>query len=231
MRRMILALLLLLSACSPSALLPTPSPTPPALEGSVDILYPQDGSIIYSEALTLSGTASASNFALKLVAPDEQVIAETTIQTQGDEWTVELIHNYAGEPIEVNILAVPVDATITTEYDIATILLAPLESRPEGTFGSITMPTEGDTVGGEMIQVSGMASGFAENTLSIALIGSDGTTVDSKNIALHNPYQIDDMPWTAELATNGYTGSAEIRIADGQNIISSITVTITAEAG
>lgn len=227
MRHIILVFLLIATACSPAVPQPTITPSIPTLEGSVDILYPEDGSIIYSEALTISGTATTSDFTLKLIGPDEQVIAQ--VAGQAGDWKVELIHAYNGEPIEVNILAVPIDTETGIDYDIATILLANIDSRPEGIFASITSPAEDDTIGGEMIQISGMASGL--QTLFIALIGSNGTVINSQDVTVHNPYMIDDMPWTAELVTNGYTGSAEIHIADGQNIISSITITITAEAG
>lgn len=231
MRRIILAFLLFASACSPAAPLPTATSTIPALEGNVDILYPQDGSVIYSVTLTISGTATASDFALKLVGPDEKAIAQATIQAQAEDWQVEIVHSYTGEPIEVNILAVPIDSNSDLDYDIATILIAPIDSRPEGAFGSITMPSEGDTVGGEVTQVGGMASGFPENTLSIALIGADGTTINSNDVTLYNPYVIDDMPWTAEIATNGYIGAAEIRITSEDSTIAAVNVTITAEAG
>jgi hypothetical protein len=231
MRRIILAFLLFASACSPAMPLPTMTPAIPTLEGNVDILYPQDGSVIYSEALTISGTATTSNFALKMIGPDEKIIAQTTVQAQEDDWKVELVHSYRGEPIEVNILAVPTDADSDLDYDIATILIAPLDSRPEGVFGSITAPSDGDSVGGEVIQISGTASGLPENLLSIALIGSDGAIIDSRDITVYNPYVIDDMPWTAELTTNGYTGVAEIRISSGETTLSSINVNVTAEAG
>ncbi len=231
MRHIILAFLLFASACSPAMPLPTMTPAVATLEGNVDILYPQDSSVIYSEALTISGTATTADFALKMIGPDEKIIAQTTVQAQSSDWKVELVHGYSGEPIEVNILAVPIDAASDLDYDIATILIAPLDSRPEGLFGSITMPSEDDSVGGEAIQVSGTASGLPENLLSIALISSDSAIIDSRDITVYNPYGIDDMPWTAELATNGYIGTAEIRITSAENIISSVNVTVTAEAG
>lgn len=227
MRRIILAILFFTAACSPTTISSTLTPTIPALEGNVDILYPEDGAVIYSEVMTISGTATTSDFTLKLIGPDEQVIAQAA--GQAGDWKIELVHGYSGEPIEVNILAVPIDAKTGIDYDIATILLANIDSRPEGIFASITSPAEGDTVGGEMIQVGGMASGL--QTLSIALIGADGATIDSGNITLYNPYVIDNMPWTAEIATNGHTGGMEIRISSGDNILNSVNVNVTTEAG
>jgi hypothetical protein len=227
MHRIILAFLLLITACSPAS--PVPTPTIPALSGDVHIVYPQDGATIYSEVLIISGTATTPDFALKLVAPDETIIAQTTIQSQADTWQIELVHSYNGEPIEVNVSAVPIDTNITTEYDTLTIVLSRIENRPEGIFGSITSPSEGGTVGGEVIPISGMASGLSE--ISLALIGSDGANIDSRDVALYNPYLVDDMPWTAELATNGYLGDAKIRITNNENSISSVDVKITSEAG
>jgi hypothetical protein len=234
-----LLLLCLLTACHPTfSSGPTPTPTIPSLTGVVDIVYPLDGSVIYSEVLHLSGTASSTpNFLLRLVGPDDTTISEATVQVQGSNWEVELAHGYDGEPIEVTVLALPTDARTSGDYDIATIALSSINNRQPDIFGSITAPLGDGTVGGEIIPVSGTASGLPENTLSVALIGADGTVIDSQNVVVVNPYFIDDMPWAVDLSTNGYTGLARIRAssqnpADGSEIIlGSVNVTVTAEAG
>jgi hypothetical protein len=65
----------------------------------------------------------------------------------------------------------------------------------------------------------------------------DGNVIDTRPITVFNPYFMDEVPWTAELATNGFTGQAEIRAsylapADGsEQILASIVVTVSQDAG
>lgn len=213
-RLMVLSLVAALCvACTPSANVAAP-PSTPALSGSVDILFPQDGTIIYSELIYLSGTAQglpSEGFRLRLLDTAENAIAEATVQPQDGQWSVELPHNYTGDPTEVIILALPVDTTLSGDYDVASILLSTLANRPEGVYGSILAPLEGEAIGGDFVEVSGMASGVFENTIIIALENDSGV-ISQQIVTLNNPYFIDEVPWTASLPTQGALGPATVRM-------------------
>jgi len=249
MRYLALVLTLLaLSACSlGTGDTPPTTPIPPTetLTGVVDIEYPLDGTVVYSEVLYVSGTASGipgDEFALRAIGDNDEVIAQWTVQLQAaDEgrWTVELVHNYTGQHMEVSIIALPAgaDFPVTSTYDTALIVLSHQSYRPADLRGSITSPADGAAVSGSAILVSGTASGIFENTFTVRLIDEDGNDINSEIMTIVNPYFIDEVPFSLELATNGYTGPAEIRAftqsaADGSEIlIGSVNITVTEEAG
>jgi hypothetical protein len=209
----------------------------------VEITYPLDGTIVYSELLYVSGTATDipnKTFLIRLVGADDQKIVEAAVQPGEDgSWTVELAHGYNGEPMEMALLALPAveDVSNESDYAIHQIVVAAQSYRPQGSFGSITSPSEGGTVGGESFEVTGTVSGVFENTFILALMGEDGTEIDMKPVTMLNPYFLDEVPWVAELETNGYTGSAvievyEISARDGSKIpFGSVRVTVVQEAG
>jgi hypothetical protein len=224
---LLLTVLFVLVACAPATPAPqsegsirvsgvsTSLPTPITLEGHVDIVYPMSGSIIYSETLYLQGTAEElpeAGFLLQVIAPDDSVLAQSVIQSENGQWSVELAHTYTGDPTEVNIIAKSTDTTILGDYDIASIVIADVETRPEGVFGSVIVPSEGDTVGGDSIFVSGRGSGFFENSFVLVLeTADDGEDISTAIVTMHNPYFVDDMIWEAELARNDFVGNAVIR--------------------
>ncbi len=230
--------LLLITACSIGEPASTPIPTVPPLTGNVDIEYPQDGTVIYSELMHLSGTAqNLSQFTLKLVNVDDTVIAQAEIQVGDDgNWQLELVHGYNGEPTEVTILALP-SPEDERDYDIAIVMMAASSHRPDGTFGSIFTPFEGDTVSGDTIEVMGTASGLFEGDFILELVGSDGQVIESQIILVYGFSRLDELPWAANLATNSYTGPAQIRAytispRDGaENLLNSVSIIISATAG
>jgi len=237
-RTLVMTMLLIFCGCTVA---PQVTPTP-EITGSVDIVYPQDGSIIYAEQLFLSGTASdipGDTFALQLIGPDGSVVGRYPVQTSAREWQVEIPHGYSDEPIEVNIFAVPEAGNIPSDvdYDVATIVLAGQTYRPEGVFGSIVSPSEGSAVGGDTFEVNGTVSGVFENTFTLALFDAEGNVIDSKSVTVFNPYFTDEVPWTDELATNSYVGAAAIRVlyvspADGSEIaLDEVQVTLEEQAG
>jgi hypothetical protein len=235
-----LALILLLLAACTSADSNAPTSVP-GLTGSVDLVYPLDGTTVYAEALSLRGTAQGlpnNTFTLEIVGVDDEIIARSSVVVTDGQWSVELPHSYTGEPIEVSIYAIPSDVDLTSElrYDTGTIILAGLSYRPEGIFGSITTPTVGNTVSGETISVSGTASGLFEGNMLLGMYSADGTEISRIVMTLEGqPYDV--VPWTADLSTNGYVGLAEIRAfyqqaSDGKPVIlSSVQVTVSATAG
>lgn len=210
-------LAMFIMACTPSDTdsNATIEPTQATLEGSVDITFPPSGSIIYAETIFLSGTAEnipEEGFQIQLIAPDDSIIAEASVQPDNDEWGIELVHNYTGDPSEVNIVAKSVDATLTLAYDIESILLSTMENRPDGTFGTINSPTDGVSVGGDSLLVSGHGSGFFENTFVLILETRDGELITEIPVTLSNPNFVDDMPWQAEISRGDFIGNARIRM-------------------
>ena len=245
MRNLILlAALFVLGACgsskSPSSTTPAPTDIPP-LTGSVSITTPESGSVVYSEVMFVSGTASdlpGNQFTLELVAPDDSIIAQSPVVVGSDgSWSIEIPHGYNGEPIEVIVQAVPENAQPTEIYDAKLIAMAAQSYRPEGTFGSISFPLDGLEIGGDSIEVQGTASGLFEGSFILELDDANGNVIDSHPETTANPYYIDEVPWVSSLATNGYTGAAVIRAyaisaRDGTEIpLASVSVTITVEAG
>jgi len=208
---------LLLAACSP--VVPqeaaTPVPTAPLLQGEVNITHPSNGSIIYAETLYLEGLARglpSDGFRLRVLSANDEIIAETTVQPAEDEtWTLELVHEYAGDPTEVTIFALPVDESISGDYDLVTAMFANLDFRPEGIYGQIINPAENDIVGGDVIPVIGTVSGI-NSPLTITLTQPDATVIDEEIVAITNPYRIDAVLWNTQLQRGDYTGPANLSV-------------------
>jgi hypothetical protein len=234
-------LIIILTACqSTPQSVETAIPTVPTLQGQVDIITPQSGSIIYSEALYLQGSAEdvpEEGFRLRVVTALDEVLTETVVRPEDGQWLVELVHEYRGDPTEVSIYALPVNEAIPLDYDVEAIMLVALALRPEGVFGSIQAPQEGSTPGGDTIPVSGTASGVFENMFTVVMEQPDGTEISSVGVTMSNPYFIDEMVWETDLPTNDYTGPAVIRAytvdaADGSEIeLGRVNIMVSQVAG
>jgi hypothetical protein len=226
----------LTSACAPNTPAPTPTATTPALVGSVDIQYPQDGSTIYSELLVVSGTGEGlpgDQFRLVLAGADDSIIAQNTVVVDSDSpWQIEIPHGYSGDPMEVSILALPLDENTAADYDAVQVVISAQANRPQGTFGSITSPAEGANISAGAIEVSGLASGVFENTFTLDLLDNSGTMLNRQIITLNNPYFIDEVPWAATVLTGEYRGAATLKAytnsaQDGSEIdLGSVNITI-----
>jgi hypothetical protein len=220
-KSLILIFLLLLAACTANPAtqeageIATLPPTTSQLQGNVDIVYPISGSIIYTEALWLEGTAEnvpTDGFMIQVIAPDDTVLAQSIVVPQDGQWQIEIPHNYNGDPSEATIIAKSIDTSIAGDYDIVSIVISGAENRPEGIFGSLLVPNEGDTVGGDTIYVSGRGSGFFENTFTVVLeTADDAEQISSVIVTMHNPYFMDDMVWEAEIPRNDFVGNGVIR--------------------
>jgi hypothetical protein len=209
---LVILLTLILSACQSTA---EPTTTPePTLQGTVNITTPISGSVIYAESLWIEGNAEnvpADGIKIRVVTAEDTLLAETTVQPEAGKWQVEVVHGYTGDPTEVSIYAMSPDEQVMQEYDIETVMIAPLNMRPDGVYGMILSPQDGDTPGGDEIPVIGSASGVFENQFTLALEQPDGTEISTVHVTMMNPYFIDEMLWEASLPTNEYTGPAIIR--------------------
>jgi hypothetical protein len=206
-----------LGACRPAVVTPnivTTEPTVVHPTGSVEINTPAEGAVIYSEVIALTGTAAnlpEDAFALTLTGPDGELIASAAVRGASGSWGIELTHTYNSEPIDVTINAHSLDSSIAGVYAQRSIALAGLSYRPEGMFASIDLPANDSIVGGEFLLVTGTASGVPGYALTIDLIADDGRVIARTYASTANPYLIDDMPWTAELATHNHVGPATIQ--------------------
>lgn len=211
----------------------------------VEIIHPPDSTIVYAETLYVSGTVAEApqQFMLELVNTDSQVIFQTVINAQTENWEAELVHGYVGVPDEILLRAIP-EAPPTAQntpqvsiaYDTATILLSDISNRPEGIIGIITLPPNGTQTGGDTLLITGRASGVPDNTFLLELVGDGDEIIDSREVTLTNPYLVDEIPWEFALATNNYTGQATIRmVTTGEEtettLLDSIVVTVTHVAG
>jgi hypothetical protein len=194
-RTLVSPLVLLLTSCD---LTSSPVATP-NMPGSVEITYPLDGAVIYADQLYAAGTASGlteNSFALQLVGTDGSILARYSVPARGGEWRAELAHGYSGEPIVVNVLAVPESADLTcpAHYDAVNIVLSSESYQPDGAFGVISSPVAGSTVTGDLLEVKGRVSGIIENAFLLMLIDSEGNALDSSPVTVFNPYFVVEVP-------------------------------------
>lgn len=240
MRRLFFLLFIIasLSACGTDTTPDeTPAPTEPPLIGAVEISSPKLGSVIYAETLFVSGTIQGvDSFNLLIETVSGEILFDGEITGIDGHWNREIIHGYTGEPIEAIIHAKSTDSRVSLQYDERPILIASVAYREEGVFGLILFPTEGQSVGGDSIQIEGTASGIPDNRLSILLRHDEGL-IDKQVIFLDNPYRIDARTWSADLLTNNYQGVATIDIAytdpqtNSEQILDTISIVIGSAAG
>jgi len=233
----IVLLLFSLAACGRAATPPLLelSPAPPTEPVRID--YPPTGAVIYADTIPLAGWAAIPDFTIELVDLDEHVVAQVAVTGADAAWTVELVHGYTGAPTEMLLRATPiVSAEPPIYYTMVTIALAGSAARPAETFGTITFPAEGTSLGGDFIPVTGIASGAPDNTFWVILTTADGAVVDRREVTFYNPQSVDAMPWTTELTTGGYIGPATITAyftspEDDQPITATVGITIIPDAG
>jgi hypothetical protein len=207
-----------------------PTPTAPPLSATVGLSYPPDGSILYAESVPISGFASApQNFRVELVDLDGTPLAAGMVQSPGGDWSLELAHQYRGDPTEATVRVRPM--TGDGEYDRTTIVLDQLQNRPEGVFGLLSLPQDGDTVGGDAIQIEGRASGTL--TVRLRLLADDGAIIDEQTVRTGNQYRVDDVPFTTSLRRGDHTGPAtlEFYLGTAQQPAERITLDLTEAAG
>ena len=232
---LLLMLLSLLSACSSTGDDNSNENSPASFSGEVDIIYPTNGTVVYAETLTITGTlfgADSQAITLQLVNLDGEAIAEASLTAQTGDWQVELPHGYTGEPTEITIRAIPSGSDVGA-YDSHTIFMADLSFRPEGRFATIRTPSDASPVGGDSILVEGTASGLSTNVIFVTLLDGNGNPIDEQRVDVFNPFFIDEVVWRTELVTGGYLGNGQIQIIeeDDSEVLTTVNIVIGDSAG
>ena len=218
----------LLAACNDA---PAATPTPTETAIGVEIASPSIGMIVYDNPLVVSGFAdvvSAAGFKLQVFTALDDMLLDTEIQPENGTWSVEIPHNYEGDPVELSIIAFPADGTPNDDYDFVSVVIAPQDFRPEGTYAEIYSPAAGDRAGGEIIPVQGVASGMDELRLTLE---NQETVLAQQFITVDGAGSLNEIPWLIELPTTGYTGRASVRLYEGQIMLDSIDLLIDDVAG
>lgn len=234
MRPFLLILILIaLASCSVG-----PSPTATPLPGSVTIRHPQSGAFLYAPTLYFYGSGEnlpGNQFRLTAVTASDQTIVDAVITVENGQWSYDIANPHTGDPVELTVNAVT--AAGGAELDSTSVVLATELNRPEGVFGTIMSPIEGETVGGESIPVSGTASGLFEGTMNLGLETPDGEEFSGIVLTVENPGMMDEVPWQADIATNDYRGPAVLRAyylsaRDGSVVtLATVPITISDAAG
>jgi hypothetical protein len=208
---LVVLFVLALAGCTGAPAAPTSTPLP--ITGTVTITQPQTGAIIYGPTVYLAGTAEnvpTGKFRLTAMTADDQPLFDASITVENGAWSYEAPNTRTGDPVELTISALPNGET-GPDLDIVSIMLSNESQRPEGVFGSFTSPFDGDTVGGEVIPISGTASGLFEGNLNIGLEKPDGEIISGIVLTVTNPGIMDEVPWQADIPTNNYRGPAVLR--------------------
>lgn len=240
MRNVFLSLviaLLMIAGCTSDEPSETSMPTQPPLVGHVEITSPKTGAIIYAETLYIGGSIQGvDRFQLQVQTLDGDMLYDSGVMGVAGHWNIEIPHAYVGEPIEAIVRAKSSDDRVTLPYGEMSILISSLDNRPEGIFGAILAPADGSPAGGDAIQVNGTASGIPDNRLTVTLRDDKGL-IDKQVIVQDNPYHVDERTWSADLLTNGYTGTAMIDLAytdsdsGAETLLDSISIVIGSAAG
>jgi hypothetical protein len=184
--------------------------------------------------MRISGTAEGlpdSGFTL-VVTANEVEIARSRVLVHEAVWQVDLLHGYNGVTVETTIAALSSDPALTEAYDRTLIAVGGLAYRPDGSMARMTSNTNEGTLGGDIIRVEGMASGLAQNQLVVRLLTPEDGLISESIISVNNPFVVDEMPWSADLSREEFTGAAVLELSDlsGQ-ILESQSVTVESAAG
>lgn len=233
-------LALALTAC---AIVGETSPTqvaqvPP--EAVVTFDFPPSGSIIYASQIAFRGTAQnlpAEGFRLSILDTDDELVAEANIIPDATgNWALELAHGHEGEPSEYAAIALPANPETFGDYAMTSFIIAEESYRPDGTYGILLQPSPEEVVGGDVIPVTGTASGLFENTLVLTLAHNE-RVIAQEILTLNNPYFIDEIIWTVDMPTNNYAGPATLTISytnaesGAEIILDSVTFFLSEIAG
>lgn len=114
--------------------------------------------------------------------------------------------------------------------------IAPTSGFPtpaSGEGADITSPASGASVSGMPLYVSGVVHNLPEDRFTLQVFDPAGQALTgAQTITLSNPNHVADVPWSASLTVNSYTGAAQIRVmarttGGTDAVIGSVDVTIT----
>jgi len=219
----LVVLLLGLAACAPTPSTGSAaSPAPLVLQGSVDILGPSAGWIIYDSLLTAYGTSEglpAEGFLLRVLDVDGATLLQSAILPAADgRWQARLLHDYQGQPSEITLRAESLNPRLTDDYDTETAAISGLAYRPQGRSAALMGLSEGQAIGGEQLLIQGSASGFVEGQLLLRLTTRDDTPISEAVVPLPAS-PLDEVIWQVELPSGGQPQPVVLRLlareADG----------------
>ncbi|MBI1256031.1 MAG: hypothetical protein GC204_01040 [Chloroflexi bacterium] len=219
---------------SQATALPNTFPTPASGERA-DITFPTSGGTVYAPTVYVSGVAHnllQDQFTLQIFDSSGQPLTNgQTIPLSNPNkvadvpWSASvMVRSYTGAA-QIRILAQISDGTEAVVGSVNVTIAAGTPSsavQPSGEtyVASITSPTDGSSVSGDPINVTGTAGGIAENQFTLLLLDGSGTVINSQVITLSGAEQ-NSVPWSAAMGTSGHHGSAEIRavvVNNGQQI-------------
>ena len=93
-----------------------------------------------------------------------------------------------------------------------------------GESATISSPANGATVSGSPLYVSGVVSNLSNDQFALQVFDLDDQVLTpAQTITLSNPNHIADVPWSASVLINGYSGAAQVRIsvttASGESVV------------
>ena len=93
-----------------------------------------------------------------------------------------------------------------------------------GESATISSPANGATVSGSPLYVSGIVSSLSNDQFALQVFdANDQPITPEQTITLSNPNHVADVPWSASVLVNGYTGAAQVRVsaqtADGTTAV------------
>ena len=147
-----------------------------------------------------------------------------------------------GTPVGASAEATPVETTPTalgSNPAPTSALITPGTAFPtlaSGENAQIDSPTEGASVSGPNLNLSGVVHNLPEDQFTLQVFDASGQALtNALPINLSNPNHVADVPWSASVTVANYSGAAQIRIsaksADGSDaVIGSVSVTITTSA-
>jgi hypothetical protein len=218
----------------------TALPTSPTGE-SATIDSPTQGANIAPGTIQISGTVynlPADQFTLSIVAPDNTPLNSQTItlrnpnQVASVPWSAAVqVTRYTGpaqirvvartaEDREMTLAAVDIVIGQNTTPGSTNPTSAAVRSAGSPT-GTIDSPTNGETVTGDPVMITGTAGGFPGGTFTLELLATDGTSLSSIPITLTGSDSA-AVPWAAPVSTGGYHGQATIRAVvtvDGSEVV------------
>jgi len=172
---------------------------------SVMLNTPTRGAVVYDSILTVSGqTEGVGNAVMIYVEPSQ---ASPTFpgysyasEVVDGRFSVDFIPAYNGSPLEMVVRVYGVnDVARETLKAESVFVLATSDERPDGVYVDVLTPQPGDEVGGDVIGVSGRASGIMGGVLTVTLVDSNAVVMDTQTVTLQVVNLLDDVPWQANL--------------------------------